>query len=255
MEDPVFSRARDLHRDDLIDERLTEQLHLTLSSARRWLHAEITSIDTSAALESVRRRRGGHRRRRPGHRPGAAVPRANKAMIWPLPRHRPGPVRRRAGRGGADRGVLPGRGRRRAGRRRVRAVAGGDRPAGGGPRRGPALRRGRHQHGGRVRLRHGAGRGLLRRLRGRRHPGPDNQRLAAALLETRAASVLKGTGHDLPVQPERLAGGRDEIAGLAGHGQGERAGRPYPTSAAALARRSAPDPEFALVVWLAQSAV
>lgn len=50
-EDPVFLTRGATYTDDLTDERLTGALHLTLVRSPL-AHAEITSIDTSAALES-----------------------------------------------------------------------------------------------------------------------------------------------------------------------------------------------------------
>jgi len=50
-EDPVFLTRGATYTDDLTDERLTGALHLTLVRSPL-AHATITSIDTSAALDS-----------------------------------------------------------------------------------------------------------------------------------------------------------------------------------------------------------
>ena len=81
-----------------------------------------------------------------------------------------GPLRRRAGRRGRDRGSLPGRGRDRTGRRGLRPAPGRDRLRRCPGRRGGAVRGRRHERGGELRRRGRAQVRPVRRLRGRGQP-------------------------------------------------------------------------------------
>ena len=87
-------------------------------------HAAIRGIDTAAALQRARRRRGADRRRRGRgcRRPLAVGVRAPMQML--ADRGRPRALCRRAGRGGGRGGPLPRRGRAGTDRGRLRAAAG-----------------------------------------------------------------------------------------------------------------------------------
>ena len=169
---------------------------------------------------------------------------------------RHGAVRRRAGRGGRHRGAVPGRGRGRAGRRRLRPAARRGRPCDDAlagrdaccsPRPGTnvigTLRRCRRRWTRPV-----------RRLRGRGQPEIVNQRVAPAPMETRCRG--RGLGRGRPA--DRL----DPQPGRAGH-QG-RAGRACsalepdqvrvitPDVGGAFGAKFGADPEHAVVAWVAR---
>ena len=129
-EDPRFLTTGGVYTEDVVDERLAGACHVFFVRSPI-AHARIPAIDVSGGAGGARRRRRVHRRRpgRPaGHRPGDG--RADQRRRWRSRLLATDTVRyrRRAGGGGRHRGALPGRGRRRAGRRRLRPAARRGRP-------------------------------------------------------------------------------------------------------------------------------
>ena len=197
FEDPRLVRGEGRFHDDV---NLPGQAYVVVVRSLH-AHARIVSIDTAAAAAAPGVARGLH-----GRRPGAGQPRhdeddaeaqapgrlADVCAAAPRADAGPRPLRRRPHRARDRRDAGPGRGRGRAGPRRVRAAAVGDVHR-GGRRRRPGVGRVRRQHLEPLRgRRQGGGRGRLR-ARGPRRPAPlrDHARARAVHGAARRARRLR----------------------------------------------------------------